>query len=271
MNSEDNEMIEGTKESIIDVTAQVGQTIIVKEVDANGKPTKWESADYQPRTHWTEFGEILPETTIQLNDGQLEIPNSPYVINDGERYRVTWNGEVFECEAKSNNFDGTPLVYIGNASILGLDDTGEPFTIAYVSAITTTMIVSADSSTATITIKVEGEIVTPIPTKYLGNAFPYYIECTEEVVEGKVNYICTETRKNVEPVLRSGRDIILKLNFDLGLFFMTVSSWVNLPDGSMWLSFFGHDGISDYVQDRLFLWWKADGTLSITDKYPLSN
>lgn len=29
----------------IDVTAQVGQTIIVKEVDASGKPTKWEAAD----------------------------------------------------------------------------------------------------------------------------------------------------------------------------------------------------------------------------------
>lgn len=48
MNSEDNETIEETKEPVIDVTAQVGQTIIVKEVDANGKPTKWESADYPP-------------------------------------------------------------------------------------------------------------------------------------------------------------------------------------------------------------------------------
>lgn len=30
----------------IDVTAEVGQTIIVKEVDASGKPTMWESAEY---------------------------------------------------------------------------------------------------------------------------------------------------------------------------------------------------------------------------------
>ena len=35
----------GSGGSGIDVTAAVGQTIVVKEVDANGKPTKWEAAE----------------------------------------------------------------------------------------------------------------------------------------------------------------------------------------------------------------------------------
>jgi hypothetical protein len=30
----------------VDVTAEVGQTIVVKEVDENGKPTKWKAVDY---------------------------------------------------------------------------------------------------------------------------------------------------------------------------------------------------------------------------------
>ena len=46
----------------IDVTAKVGQTIVVKEVDANGKPTAWESAEYQPRTHWEETTTIKGDT-----------------------------------------------------------------------------------------------------------------------------------------------------------------------------------------------------------------
>lgn len=48
----------GSGGASIDVTAQVGQTIMVKEVDSNGKPTKWEAVDYQPRTHWSEEGKV---------------------------------------------------------------------------------------------------------------------------------------------------------------------------------------------------------------------
>ena len=56
--AEDNENVEAPIEggASIDVTAEVGQTIIVKEVDINNKPTKWEATDYQPRTHWKEQG-----------------------------------------------------------------------------------------------------------------------------------------------------------------------------------------------------------------------
>ena len=35
-------------ESPVNITASVGQTIVVKEVDENGRPTAWEAVDYQP-------------------------------------------------------------------------------------------------------------------------------------------------------------------------------------------------------------------------------
>jgi hypothetical protein len=43
--------------SSIDVTAEVGQTIVVEEVDGNGKPTKWKAAEYPPAP--ILFGEVV--------------------------------------------------------------------------------------------------------------------------------------------------------------------------------------------------------------------
>ena len=57
-------VLTGNSDASIDVTAKVGQTIVVKEVDANGKPTAWESAEYQPRTHWEETITIKGETIL---------------------------------------------------------------------------------------------------------------------------------------------------------------------------------------------------------------
>ena len=112
----------------IDVTAEVGQTIIVKEVDANGKPTKWESADYQPRTHWDEGIEVLPET-----EGVLDEEMGLFVIGEGTlvdkvEYIVTYNGAKYTCKAIVGESEG----YLGN---MGGDDeslpnSGEPFLIA---------------------------------------------------------------------------------------------------------------------------------------------
>lgn len=51
--------------------ATVGQTIVVKEVDDEGKPTEWEAADYQPRTHYMK--PLYPDCFIskQVNPAQL--------------------------------------------------------------------------------------------------------------------------------------------------------------------------------------------------------
>ena len=47
----------------IDVTAEVGQTIVVKSVDENGKPTEWEAADF-PEGGGGEEWELIADVSI---------------------------------------------------------------------------------------------------------------------------------------------------------------------------------------------------------------
>ncbi|MBQ4140038.1 MAG: collagen-like protein [Clostridia bacterium] len=115
-------------------TASVGQTIIVKEVDANGKPTKWKSADYQPRTHWSEEGQedIVPELTFTpiLNEsmGVYQHPLAPFELVEGKTYTVIFDGIEYSCTAKQATLDGMEGIFIGNGVLMG-ENTGEPFAI----------------------------------------------------------------------------------------------------------------------------------------------
>ena len=122
----------------IDVTASVGQTIVVKEVDANGKPTAWEAVDHQPRTHWTETGtgDVLPET-IPLMDGDgMGVITSLLDVKVGSTYTVTWNGVNYECVGQPYVEEGVEMgVILGNFdAIMETGDTGEPFVIIAVYA-----------------------------------------------------------------------------------------------------------------------------------------
>lgn len=195
----------------IDVTATVGQTIVVTEVDANGKPTKWEAADYQEKICGTAMVEFLPETTIPLDDGLFEMTNSPYNPEEGKHYRVTWNGEVYECVAKRNvdAESGAYAIYVGNGSFWGGEDTGEPFVMGYISDYGASVIMSTDETVTSATIKIEGEVATPIPVQYMTNALPYYIEVTGS---GAVDmpYVVHDTVANVRNIYQSGRQLFVR-------------------------------------------------------------
>ena len=210
-------MSDGTTKSVpfsmpsgadIDVVAEVGQTIVVEEVDADGKPTKWKAAEYQERTHWSEVAEILPETTLELSDGAWEGDVLP-VLTIGNTYKVVWNGTEYICVAK----DGSPAGFAGNGVIgnmdaaLGTGDTGEPFVIGTMEGFG--MMVARDGSTsATLSI---GELEsTPIPVQYMTNALPYYIEVTGSGTEDDP-YVCNDTVVNVNAIFDSGRPLVIKL------------------------------------------------------------
>lgn len=111
--------------------ASVGQTIIVKEVDANGKPTKWESAEYQPKI-LVDKEILVYENTLQFVDGTRMFAIS-HDFSIGTFYKVIWNGTEYICEC----LDGSSLGYddavaFGNVSaLLGAGNTGEPFAVAY--------------------------------------------------------------------------------------------------------------------------------------------
>lgn len=62
-------------------TAEVGQTIVVKEVDENGKPTAWEAADLPTEGKW----ELIASGTMEEEARGIELT----LDNDGKPFELT--------------------------------------------------------------------------------------------------------------------------------------------------------------------------------------
>lgn len=198
----------------IDVTAEVGQTIIVKAVDENGKPTEWEAADYQPRTHYSKYTEndvIFPETVVEWNEdtGYIGILSLSAPLEAGKTYKVTYNG--VEYLTTGREYEGVGI-HIGNLTFMGgdyvyLDDTGEPFAILYISdaAMLLTGPVSEELSAGSALVRIAGgtEFVKAIPNKYLTNASVFYLE----IPLG--SSVTSQKELQVQEALANGRQIIL--------------------------------------------------------------
>lgn len=153
----------------IDVTAEVGQTIVVEEVDASGKPTKWKAAEYQPRTHWSEPVEVLPETTCEVIEdiGAAMLPDM--AISAGDNLTVKYNGTEYKCTCADM---GDGMLVFGNYGVMDEEnpvDTGEPFAAVKTDSGDGTLIwacVPLDGS-ASFTLSVMGEVHHTVPEKYL--------------------------------------------------------------------------------------------------------
>jgi hypothetical protein len=171
----------GSGGTSIDVTAEVGQTIVVKEIDANGKPTKWEAADYQPRTHYEiENVTYLPETTITEFEDGIGQALGEQLIEEGETYTVTYNGTVYECKCEFSAEMGSVGLNIGAMSD-GVG-TGEPFVILamLMDGMSVYAVVPVDGSEK-VTVSITGNGVVKIPDKYLSDATKaYYIKIADD-------------------------------------------------------------------------------------------
>lgn len=251
----------------IEVTAEVGQTIIVEEVDAGGKPTKWKAADYQPRTHWSEWGEVLPETEfVFFEETGFFVAESAIVFENGAAYTVTYNGVQYNCTGFS--MDGQSG--LGNIELLfGTGDSGEPFVIA--SNGNSLMCIPFDGSES-VTIAISGERIIPIPQNYLSNALPYYIEVTTTTAEdGTKTMLITETAAELKAIYNSGRMMIARerIRDDANEFYEVGNKLLSgayiFDDGAM-AYVFGAIPIIVGVVGRIIIDTTADGTISITTK-----
>ena len=168
----------------IDVTAEVGQTIIVKEVDANGEPTKWESADYQPRTHWDEIGEILQETEGVLDEeiGFFILGEPTNTVSAGNYYTVSYNGVEYTCSL----FIGDGQWGLGNLSAIdeSMPNTGEPFVAVCTEG--TVFAIPLDGAES-VKLAIFGELTTKIPDKYI-NETPIIEEAVKQATEQANTY-----------------------------------------------------------------------------------
>ena len=147
----------------IDVTAAVGQTIVVEEVDVNGKPTKWKAADYQPRTHWSEEGlvqvSLFSKAKTSLNDtcGAFTFP---ITLNDYANILTTVAAVEYDGVEYTNlpSFSTNGMYCFGNLFFLNpvfgtaFENTGEPFILG--STTEGTMVLTTDSESTWHTIKI---------------------------------------------------------------------------------------------------------------------
>lgn len=143
----------------VDVTAAVGQTIIVKEVDENGKPTAWEAVD---RTHWSEetVGDLVPRTVFQaILHPQFDVyfyALPEFGLAAGKQYTVIFDDNEYNCTAVAATFDGMDIVTIGNTFFVDGVQSSEPFVVAKIPVMGATIVISLSLGYAN-TIQIIGE------------------------------------------------------------------------------------------------------------------
>jgi hypothetical protein len=174
----------------IDVVASVGQTIVVEEVDADGKPTKWKAAEYQPRTHWSEVGQgdFVPLTTFIpfLNEdfGCTMYRLVSFELEEGKQYTAIFDGVEYSCTAKSIALSNTISgIYIGNSVFAGGENNGMPFAVAALDVVTVDVngghldtskeyyVLCMDTNKHTIQVIGEKQLYNKIPHEYENSDF----------------------------------------------------------------------------------------------------
>lgn len=204
---EEPEEVPGTG-SGIDVTAEVGQTIIVEEVDGNGKPTKWKAVEYQPRTHYSTYEEVqlLDNVTFLASDDAM----LDFFLVEGQSYRVIHNGTTYEEVAVGFNLDGIGFTLIGNPAAGVGDDNGKPYAILSIDGMTT-QYVSMTGTDDTITLYTNQETVHEIPQKYFPDMRPYYVVISPDLDGDGTEMVTMETVESFTAALTTGRAIIAKV------------------------------------------------------------
>lgn len=125
------------------------------------------AADYvKNRTHWEEFSAIVEEQTIEgfsVMEDPIYAVQNPFVFTPavGDKYIVHWDGDEYNVDAKE--LDG--MICIGNENYVNMISGGDiPFAIIFAGS---DVFVSTESTAASHTICIEGEVVHKLDKKYL--------------------------------------------------------------------------------------------------------
>jgi hypothetical protein len=271
--------------SSIDVTAQVGQTIIVKEVDASGKPTKWESADYQPRMLWSEegIGTLIPHTVFKpiLNSTlQMPIYTLPeFGLAVGKTYTVVYDGVEYSCTAVSGTFQGLDFVSIGNTYLANGTQTSEPFIVAKIPYLGATIVVDLIGG-ENHTIEIYGEKTVyhkPAP-EYASNE--YWVSFLETGVvdeEGNLIYhfnadwdeliAAIKARKNIYADLVSSRNegSFYRQRYMLGFARIGYTPTEDFQYTDILMFGVCHNNVNETIGRTTYVMRWADGTVTVSD------
>lgn len=142
--------------------------------------------------------------------GPIDIP---VTISVGEKVRVDFDGETYDCIAYNDPLDLRHTVHIGNGFIIGLPyDTGEPFVILNPTGPTEIMIVTnLTNPSHTVSITKAVETVHKIPEKFLSKGFIVNIVGTETGSDGDTYLLLDKTDEEINNALNNGSTV--KLNY----------------------------------------------------------
>ena len=157
------------------------KTFTVKN-GSKGSPGEGGSTSKYAQPEWgAEIGlvDILPETEFTVDEAMgVALGMQEVALTVGDVYTVTYNGTDYACTAYFK--DGMPGAALGNLAALeeGAPATDDPFIIVAIDEEyrenydgKCLLVVPLDGSTTfTLAIKIEGEIIHTIPFKYLATA-----------------------------------------------------------------------------------------------------
>lgn len=242
----------------IDVTASVGQTIVVEEVDANGKPTKWKAADYQEKICGSEEVVVLEETTV-VPDGEGSLMFAPLSVPSiGDTCKVTYNGTEFECEA----MDGSVMTQIPGTILLGnidlftdMGDTGEPFIMVIAMAGEGGGQLMPMDDSVTFVLSIKAEAVIKMPVKYIPNEVaayaPYYLNVFMGIdAEDNPAIRVIESVTTLEALVDAGRMVIAKRKaLDGAIYYLPLAADSNTLSKRTFTFYAGNFGLRLVPQD----------------------
>lgn len=116
-----------------------------------------------------ESTEVLFDQRVEFVelDGMMgiEVP-FPELLEPNKTYRVTYNDVAYDCIA--NIGPSGDFGYLGNASIMGMDDTGEPFVVLVAEGTGQVLgQIASINSDASATIKIEKPVIHTIDPKFI--------------------------------------------------------------------------------------------------------
>ena len=197
------------------------------------------------------FGYSEPSTIVVIPKGSYEINNGMYEAqttqfpNEGDLITLTLDGAVYSKAAKSAVIEDGKVVYIGNDSAVGLEDTGENYFAGFLPDIGAVyfaiMSESLNEQTTTHTVEVSfaGQTIVPIA--------PQYMPCVslETVIDGETNMSEADAAK-LDALAAVGLPAVIKLKFSGNNSLADVAVWCSCikADGAAFFKcYMGRDGV----------------------------
>ena len=171
---------------------------------SGGGVSSWNDLTDKPFYEEASTVEVLAETALIVDADLAEgfIFTNPITLEAEKTYNINYNGVSYSCVANELAMEGKTSITLGNMSVIGGEDTGEPFALlvfpadlAVQNGFYMQVMPLDEASSVTISIYQETTVTHPIEGKYLPKALQF---------GEKENVIFPETTVTFTPMEEAG-------------------------------------------------------------------